>query len=61
MTQLIDRLVSDIIEVTESLKQMDSPAHALSALGNRSTAMKTNTKLNKDEGSGDSGTYAKQC
>ena len=31
--QLIDRLITDLIEITEDLIKRDSPVHALDALG----------------------------
>ncbi|KAF9264894.1 glutamate decarboxylase [Marasmius fiardii PR-910] len=60
---LIDRLVCDLIEVTESLAQADSPAHALNNFGSAhsSRAEAVHGKMKKGEGSEYSGTYAKQC
>ncbi|KAJ3723453.1 glutamate decarboxylase [Lentinula guzmanii] len=62
---LIDRLVSDLIEITEQLTASDSPMHALNALGHgHSSSSKTehtHGKLEKGDGSAPSGTYAKQC
>jgi len=59
---LVENLVSDIIEITESLMEKDSPAHALSALeyafGN--TEQKRGT-LDEGTGSESNGTYAKPC
>ena len=64
---LCDRLVSDIVEITEQLIEQDSPAHALTALG--ANAHKPNShehkhgNLKKDEAEGVSynGTYSKPC
>jgi len=60
---LIERLVADIIDITESLAKADTPAHALNALsqghGKRHEARRGS--LDVDSGSTSSGTYAKQC
>jgi len=58
---MIDRLVADIIEVTENLAKTDSPVHALNALQQRKTVEGHHGKLDKGSGSKSSGTYAKQC
>ncbi|EJD02107.1 glutamate decarboxylase [Fomitiporia mediterranea MF3/22] len=59
---LVDRLVTDIIELTEGLMKDDSPVHALSTLGaTHSSARRGNGKLDEDSGPKSSGTYAKQC
>ena len=61
---LIDRLVCDIVEITEDLTKKESGTHALAALGTgtgRSSVHLSNGHLGKDQGSRSSGTYAKQC
>lgn len=58
---MIDRLVSDILEVTEGLAKADSPMHALNNLQSRSTVEGHHGKLDEGSGSKSSGTYAKQC
>jgi glutamate decarboxylase len=62
---LVDRLVNDLIEITEDLAKADSPVHALNALGHHhassSKTEHTDGRLEKGEGSASSGTYAKQC
>jgi len=59
---LVDRLVADIVEITEGLVQSDSPAHALAQLStSRSSAHRSEGKLENGSGSQSSGTYAKQC
>lgn len=50
------------MEITESLKESDSPAHTLAKLGSEhSSARKHTGKLDEGAGSKSSGTYAKQC
>jgi len=60
---LIERLVADIIEITESLAKQDTPIHALSVLahghGNRHEVRRGS--LDENSGSKSTGTYAKQC
>ncbi|KAF9792428.1 glutamate decarboxylase [Thelephora terrestris] len=62
---LIERLVTDLIDITESLAKADSPTHALNALSNSQGQGKrheiSHGKLDEDSGSKSSGTYAKQC
>ncbi|KAL5529445.1 hypothetical protein ACEPAG_5430 [Sanghuangporus baumii] len=58
---LIDRFVTDIIELTEGLMRDGSPTHALSTLGTHSAARRGNGTLEEGSGSASSGTYAKQC
>lgn len=66
--QLIDRLVSDLIDVTEDLAKRDSPTHALDILGSHQGKSNQNHgTLDHKSGSGNtkdgsnSGTYAKTC
>ena len=59
--QLIDRLVADIIEITEGVSKQDSSFHTLAELGSQSKARVHEAKLHPGEGSQSSGTYAKQC
>jgi len=60
---LIERLVADIIEITESLAKQDTPIHALGVLahghGNRHEVRRGS--LDENSGSKSTGTYAKQC
>jgi len=62
---LIDQLVADIIEVTESLASKSSSAHGLSILGQAQSKGKSHEQsegsLKEGEGSASSGTYAKTC
>ncbi|KAG7092241.1 hypothetical protein E1B28_008607 [Marasmius oreades] len=60
---LIERLVCDLMEITESLIKSDSPLHALSSLGSAHSTKPeaVHGKMNKGDGSEYSGTYAKQC
>ncbi|KDQ59469.1 hypothetical protein JAAARDRAFT_174798 [Jaapia argillacea MUCL 33604] len=61
---LVDRLVSDIVEVTEDLMKQDSPSHALNALAahhHNNNTKKHEGQLEEGSGSKSSGTYAKQC
>ncbi|KAH9842914.1 glutamate decarboxylase [Rhodofomes roseus] len=58
---MIDRLLADIIEVTENLAKTDSPMHALNTLQQRKTVEGHHGKLEEGSGSKSSGTYAKQC
>ncbi|KDQ33636.1 hypothetical protein PLEOSDRAFT_42493, partial [Pleurotus ostreatus PC15] len=60
---LIDRLVADLMEITESLSSKDSPAHGLSILEglHRKKGEHREGKLEEGAGSESSGTYAKQC
>ena len=59
--KLVDRLVTDIIEITEGLMKMDSPTHALSVLAaSSSSAHKHEGKIeNNRERTG--ATYARPC
>jgi glutamate decarboxylase len=59
--ELIDRLVSDIVELTEGLQTSGSNEHTLAMLG---TDSKSSSKVGKHDagtGSASNGTYAKQC
>ncbi|KAK7043692.1 glutamate decarboxylase gad1 [Paramarasmius palmivorus] len=60
---LIDRLVADLVEVTEQLMKTDSSVHALNSLGNAHSSRPeaVHGRMEKGEGSKPSGTYAKQC
>jgi len=60
---LIERLVNDLMEITEDLVKKDSPAHSLDILGNAQSTKheKAHGKLDHGEGSESSGTYAKTC
>jgi glutamate decarboxylase len=65
---LLDRLVCDIVEITEDLTKQDSPAHALTTLakhhGKLSSHEGAHGRLEAHEvegGQEDSGTYAKPC
>jgi len=60
---LIERLVSDIVEITEGLAKEDSPLHALNNLSQRhgkNHEIRHGT-MEVDSGVSYSGTYAKQC
>jgi len=60
---LIERLVADIIDITESLAKTDSPTHALNILGQGRGKRHEihHGKLDENSGTQSSGTYAKQC
>ncbi|KAF8892646.1 glutamate decarboxylase [Infundibulicybe gibba] len=62
---LIDRLVCDIIEVTEGLTSQTSVEHGLTTLGNAHSSGKhaevKEGKMDHGDGSASSGTYAKTC
>ncbi|KAH7930877.1 glutamate decarboxylase [Leucogyrophana mollusca] len=61
---LVDRLVTDIVEITHDLVDRSSASHALDLLGTHNHKSNTHASVGKmDEGSGSkpSGTYAKQC
>jgi len=67
---LVDRLVTDIIEITEDLVSKDSSSHALSTLGNTAHTSKSSEEQKhgridhqetKGEGVEYSGTYARPC
>jgi len=59
---LVDRLVADIIELTESIANTTSPMHALAILDKHSNARKSDHgKVDEGHSSEYSGTYAKQC
>ncbi|TFY54897.1 hypothetical protein EVJ58_g8585, partial [Rhodofomes roseus] len=53
---MIDRLLADIIEVTENLAKTDSPMHALNTLQQRKTVEGHHGKLEEGSGSKSSGT-----
>ncbi|KAJ7098141.1 glutamate decarboxylase [Mycena belliarum] len=62
--ELIERLVNDLMEITEDLVKKDSPSHALDMLGSAQSsrhAEKSHGKLDHGDWSGSSGTYAKPC
>jgi glutamate decarboxylase len=64
--ELVDRLVSDLVELTEGLTKSSSPEHALAILGS-STGSKATKSQGRQDGHLDghashyNGTYAKQC
>ncbi|KAF9533434.1 glutamate decarboxylase [Crepidotus variabilis] len=61
---LIDKLLADLIEVTESLSKSDSAEHALNMLGHTQRPSKhenSESNLKGGEGSSSSGTYARTC
>ncbi|THH04817.1 hypothetical protein EW145_g5240, partial [Phellinidium pouzarii] len=59
---LVDRLIADLVEVTEGLAKADSPTHALGMLGSQTSSLRRHDgKLEEDSASQSSGTYAKQC
>ncbi|KAG1883197.1 pyridoxal phosphate-dependent transferase [Suillus subluteus] len=59
---LVDRLVEDIVEVTQDLIKQESPTNALNLLGNHSRKNRDNGgKMDEGSASGCSGTYAKPC
>ncbi|KAJ7349472.1 glutamate decarboxylase [Mycena albidolilacea] len=61
---LIERLVNDLMEITEDLIKRDSPTHALDALGSAQSTKhheQAHGKLDDGHGSASSGTYAKTC
>jgi len=60
---LIERLLADIIDITESLAKADTPAHALNVLaqGHGERHELRRGTLDGDSGNKSSGTYAKQC
>jgi len=62
---LIERLVADIIDITESLAKADTSAHALNVLSNSQGHGKRREiihgVLDEHSASESSGTYAKQC
>jgi len=61
---LIERLVADIIDITESLAKSDSPTHSLSVLAQGRQGKRHELRrgsLDEKSGSTSSGTYAKQC
>jgi len=61
---LTDRLVADIVEITQDLINRASSAHALDILGTHShsnSAKDPAGKMEKGSGSESSGTYAKPC
>ena len=58
----MDRIVTDIIEITEGLIDLESPAHALSVLGaSINTSRRHAGKMDEGSGGKSSGTYAKPC
>ncbi|KAF4615256.1 hypothetical protein D9613_002765 [Agrocybe pediades] len=61
---LVDKLIEDIIEITEQLIKAGSPTHALNMLGHVQKAKKhehPDSNLKKGEGSDYTGTYARPC
>jgi len=62
---LVDRLVTDLIDITESLASKSSVTHALSVLGHAqaqgSKHEHSDNKVEHGSGSDSSGTYAKPC
>jgi glutamate decarboxylase len=61
---LIDRLVADLMEITESLTDSASPMHALGSVGSKKPENKHEKhegRLDHESGSASSGTYAKAC
>ncbi|KAH7889792.1 glutamate decarboxylase [Phlebopus sp. FC_14] len=58
---LVDRLVADIVEVTQDLIDSNSSEHALDMLGHHSHKGINIGKMDEGSGSQSSGTYAKQC
>ncbi|KAG1843555.1 pyridoxal phosphate-dependent transferase [Suillus subalutaceus] len=59
---LVDRLLEDIVEVTQDLIKQDSPTNALNLLGNHSRKNRDNSgKMDEGSASGYSGTYSKPC
>ncbi|TDL27212.1 glutamate decarboxylase [Rickenella mellea] len=61
---LVDRLVCDLVEITESLTKMDSPTHALGLLAEHHSAAAAKhsaSKMDHGSASASTGTYAKQC
>ncbi|KAI0049999.1 glutamate decarboxylase [Auriscalpium vulgare] len=65
---LIDRLVADLVEITETLVQQDSATHALNSLGQGRAVPSSHEhehgrvdKKDLPDHPGDSGTYAKTC
>jgi len=60
---LIERLVADIIDITESLAKADTPTHALNVLaqGHGKRHEIRRGSLDEESGSKSTGTYAKQC
>jgi len=65
---LIDKLVCDLMEITEDLCKTDSPTHSLDVLGHHQASHKKHQgKMEKVSGAGESrgnqssGTYAKAC
>jgi glutamate decarboxylase len=64
VSKLIERLVNDLIGITEDLIKRDSPMHALDALGSAQSTKhheREHGKLDDGHGSASSGTYAKTC
>ncbi|KAI6167114.1 pyridoxal phosphate-dependent transferase [Pisolithus thermaeus] len=60
----VDRLLADIVEITEDLINRSSSSHALDTLGHHHNRRTDHSKLGRmEQGSGSqpSGTYAKQC
>ncbi|KAG1871686.1 pyridoxal phosphate-dependent transferase [Suillus subluteus] len=59
---LVDRLLEDIVEVTQDLIKQESPTNALNLLGNHSRKNHDNGgKMDEGSASRCSGTYAKPC
>ncbi|KAF8162966.1 glutamate decarboxylase [Crassisporium funariophilum] len=62
--QLLEKLLADIIEITEQLSNAKSPEHALNIVGSSQSKGKHENKesnLKKGEGSETSGTFARPC
>ncbi|KIJ69511.1 hypothetical protein HYDPIDRAFT_172890 [Hydnomerulius pinastri MD-312] len=58
---LIDRLVADTVEITQTLVDRGSSAHALDMLGQSHNHKSNVGQMDEGSGSQSSGTYAKQC
>jgi glutamate decarboxylase len=59
---LIDRLITDLIEITEDLCKKDSPTHSLDIMGMHQVNNKNqHGKLDESSGKSNCGTYAKAC
>jgi len=61
---LVDDLVSDVIDITESLMKLDSPVHELGVLGEQHRHLghkNSASKMTDGSASASSGTYARQC
>jgi glutamate decarboxylase len=59
---LIDRLIADLMEITEDLCKKDSPTHSLDILGvHQANNRNDQGKMDKGSGNPTSGTYGKPC